>query len=120
MVCIFGNINSVIDIAGAEVDGIQRLGADALGPLQIFVMADIVRNVLMPRQIQVRPALGYRPNGILPVPAGNKVAAGKPDCRDWSLSERVYIIAAKALVIRGGMFGIIHRPIDHRSDGLKE
>ena len=120
VVGVLGNINGVIDIAGAEVDGIHRLESALFRPLQVFIVTDFVGDILEPGKIQMGFALVLRTNGIFPVPAGNEVAARQTYGRDSSGFQRLDPVAAEALLVGCGMLGVEHIAVDHRTDGLKE
>ena len=63
-------------------------------------MAYVVRNVLEPGHIQMGLPLILRADGILPLPAGHKIAAGQADRRQAGFLQRFVKILPESLLIR--------------------
>ena len=120
VVRVFDQVHCVLRAAGSHVNRVKGLGADLFGPLQIFVMSYLVGNVLIPGGIQVNFSFGLRADGILPLPCRNEVSAGKTDCRKTGLFECVNEVGAETLLVRSRVLRVVHRAVDHRSDGLKK
>ncbi len=57
-------------------------------------------------------------DGILPLPCGYEVTAGKTHCGKACFLKAVDEVASEALLIRRGMLGIEHGTVDHGSDRL--
>ena len=119
-VCIFHNVDRIVQITGTKVDRIHRFRSNTLRPLQIFIMSHIVRDELMPSQIQILFSCLFRTNGIFPSPAGNKVAARKPDSRNACSLQTFDHVTPKAFIIGCRMFRVIHCAVHHGTDRLQE
>ena len=68
VICIFNAVHCILQSSGSKVYCINWRGANLFGPLKVFVMANIIRDILMPGRIQVSLAAVTRTNRILPLP----------------------------------------------------
>ena len=118
MVGVFDTINRVVDIAGTEVDGVQRFRAGQLSPLQVLVVTDSVGDVLTPCKVKVCFSLLKRSDGILPIPAGYEVAARKTDSRNTALLNSIDKVMPQTFAVSGRVFRIVHTAVYHVTDGL--
>ena len=114
------DIGGIVQGAGPEVHGIQGFRADAFGPLQIFIVSHIIGDKLVPGQVQVRFPLLTGTNGILPVPSGDKIAAGQPDRRQAGTAQAVHEVLPQTQIIRGGMLWVVHAAVDHGTDRFQK
>ena len=120
MVCVFRDVDGVLQRARAQVDRVHGLRRNLFRPLQVFVVSHVIWNILKPGQIQVRLALLHGADGILPLPAGHKVAAGQAKSRQPGFPQCVHEIAAEALCVCRGMLGVVHAAVDDGADRLHE
>ena len=120
MVGVLGDVDGVQQGAGAQVDGVHGLGANLFRPLQVLVVAHVVGDVLVPGQIQVGLALLLGADGVLPLPAGDKVAPGQPQGGQARFPQGGDEVLAEALAVRSGVLGVVHAAVDHGADGLQK
>ena len=83
-------------------------------------MAHIIGNVLVPCQIQMGFSVFPGTYGVLPLPAGDKIAPRQPQSRKSRLLQSLDEILTEPLGIRGGMFGAVHAAIHNGADGLQK
>ena len=73
-----------------------------------------------PGQIQAGGAALPGADGILPVEAGNKVAAGVAHHRHAQTPDHVHHVPAEAVFVGGGMAGLIDAAVDGAAQVLNE
>ena len=117
---IFHTVCRVLQRARSQVHGVNRFRSGLLRPLQVFVVSHVVWDVLEPRHIQVGLPLVQGPDGVLPLPAGNEVAARQAHRGQAAFFQRLIKIPAQALFIRRRMFRVKHAPVNHGADRLQE
>ena len=110
MVGVFDDVARLLGAAGAQVDRVHRRSAGLFAPVAELVQADLVR--LGGKPCQIQPLWAVRPDGILPVEAGDEVAAGIADDGDIQPADEVEHVAAKALLVGGRMAGLIDAFVD--------
>ena len=113
-------VRRVLQRPRAQVHGVNRLRPGFLRPLQVFVMSHIVGNVLAPCHIQMRFAFRHRTDGILPLPAGNEIAAGQAYARKTGFLQCGIKILPQSLLIRGRMLRVVHASVHHGTDRFQE
>ena len=126
MICILYNIPGVLRPPGPQVDGIHDLRICLPGPVRELMQAHLVGLGGEPGQIQ--PPGTFRSHAVLPVEAGNKVAAGIAHHRNPQIPYLFQHVPAEALPVRHGMARFINasvhrpaqmldkRPVDPRVD----
>ena len=120
MVGILHDIPGRVRAPGAEIHGIHDLGVGFFGPVAEFMKADLVGLGGEPGKIQALRPLVTRADGVLPVEAGNEVAAGITDDGNAELPDHVDDILPESVLIRGGMAGLIDAAVHRAAQVLNE
>ena len=120
MICIFNAVHCILQGTGAKVYGVNGSGSSLFCPLQVFVVANIIWNVLMPGRIQVGFAKLSGTNGILPLPGRNKITTRHADSRQPGSTQCFNKISAEALRVCCRMLWIIHSAVYNSADWLHE
>ena len=120
VVGIIYDANGILDIPGSQIDGIHGLKANQLGPLKVFVVPHVIGNILEPGQVQMGLPIFLGAYGIFPIPAGDKIAAGKTHGGKPRFLQGVDEILTEAVFLCSRVLGIIHAAVDHGADRLQK
>jgi hypothetical protein len=106
--------------AGAEVDREHRLDAGDATPVDELVGAEVVRLSRQPREVEpARPPLA-RADAVLPLVAGDEVAARVADERRPQLADEREDVATEAVGVGARMAGLVETAVDAAPDVLDE
>ena len=105
---IFHHIPGRIGATGAQVHRVHHFGARFLGPGTEFMQAHFVGFGGFPGQVQPMGTFCHRTDGIFPVEAGHKIAAGITHNGHVQGLHQIDHILAEAQLIRRGMTGLIN------------
>src|SRR5437879_4088560 len=118
MVAILEEIAGRVGAAGAEVDGEHRLDPGEPAPVEEFVGAEMVGLGRQPGEIEpARPRLD-RTDAVLPVVAGNEIAARIAHDGRRQLAHEGQYVAAKTLRVGLRMARLENAAIDAASEML--
>ena len=120
VVGVLDDVAGRVRAAGAEVHRVHDGGVRRLRPVAELMQANLVGLGGEPGQVQALRPLVPRADGILPVEAGDEVAAGIADDRNAELPDHFNDVAAEAVLIRGGMGGLIDAAVDRAAQVLDE
>ena len=120
MIAIFNEAARLVDAAHAHVDAEHRLHADLARPVDEFIGSECVGLGREPSEIQATRAPIFRADAILPVVAGEEIAAGIADDRDAELFGQVGDVLAEPLRVGGGMARLEDAGVDAPTHMLDE
>ena len=122
-----GGVVAVLDIvarrvrpARAEIDGEHRLDAGELAPVDEFVGAEGVRLGGEPGEVEAPRPLLDRPHPVLPIVAGDEIAARIAHDRGGELAHQRQHVAAKAALVGGRVAGLEDALVDAAAEMLDE
>ena len=115
---VFHDIAGILRPPGTQVDGVHELCIRLLGPVGKFMKAYRIRFRGEPGKIQPLGAVGS--HAVLPVEAGDKVAAGIADYGDAEIAHLFQHVFAKALFIRHGVTGLVNPAVHCAAQMLNE
>ena len=120
MVAVLDQVARGIAAARAEVDRQHRLDVGGAAPVDEFVGAELVGLGRHPGEIEPARPLVHRADAVLPVVAGDEVAAGIAHDGRRQLAHQRQHVAAEALGVGGGMAGLEDAAIDAAAEMLDE
>ena len=120
MVAVFDHVAGGVGAARAEIDRQHGLGVGGAAPVDEFVGAELVGLGRHPGEVEPARALGDRTDAVLPIVAGDEVAAGIAHDRGRQLAHQRQHVLAEALGIGRGMAGFEDAAIDAAAEMLDE
>ena len=105
---------------GAEVHRQHRLDPGIPAPVDEFVGAELVGLGGDPGQVEPARPLLHRADAVLPVVAGDKIAAGIAHDGRRQLADQSQHVAAETTLVRGGMAGLEDAAIDAAAEMFDE
>ena len=120
MVAVFDQMARRIGAARAEVDREHRLDAGGAAPVDELVGSEGVRLGRLPGQVQAARALLDGADAVLPVVAGDEVAARVAHDGGRELAHQLEHVAAEAARVGGGVAGLVDPAIDAAAEMLDE
>ena len=109
-----------VGAAGPEIDREHRLQIGLPAPVHELVGAEGVRLDRQPGEVELLRPLLDRPDPVLPVVAGDEVAARIADDRRAQLAHQLQHVAAEALLRRRRMPGLVEPAVDATAEVLDE
>ena len=119
-VAVFDEVARLGDAARAEIDGEHALRSGAARPFLKFVYADLVGLYRAPCEIEPPRAQLTRAGPVLPVVAGDEVAARIAHDVDAELLYHAEHVAAKAHIVRGRVSRLVDAAVDGPAEVLDE
>ena len=118
MVGVFDDVAGGVLVARAEVDGIHDLRADLAGPLRELVQAHFVGLRGEPGKVQPPRPLFPGADAVLPVEAGDEIAAGIAYDRYAQALHKLDHIPAETKAVRQRMLRLINAAVDRAAKML--
>ena len=120
MVAILDEVACGIAAARAEIDGEHGLDLRGAAPIHELIGAERVGLGREPGEVQPGRTLIGRAHPVLPIVAGNEIAAGiAHDGRPELLDERQHV-APETLLVGGRMAGLVDAAVDATTKMLDE
>lgn len=120
MVAVFDEIACCVAVACAEIDGEHGLDLRRPAPVHELLGAEVVRLGGEPGEIEPGgPVLG-RAHPVLPIVAGDEVAARITHDRRAELLDEFEHVIAEAALVGSGMAGFVDAAIDAAAQMLDE
>ena len=120
MVGVFHNVPGVFRAPGAQIDGVHHLAAGCGAPVGKFVEAHLVGLGGEPGQIQPLGPLLPGTHTVLPVEAGDEIAAGVAHQGHPQLFDHFDHVLAEALLIRLRVARLIDAAVNRPAQMLNE
>ena len=120
VVGVLEQVERLGDAAGAEVDGQHRLDTGPTGPLDELVDTDLVGLGAAPGEVAPHRAAITRPDAVLPAVVGDEVAARIAHHRDAELLRQGDDVAAEAVLVGGGVAGLVDPGVHATAEVLDE
>jgi hypothetical protein len=120
MVAVFHEIARGVAAPGAEVDGHHRLDIGSPAPVHELIGAETVGLGAEPCQVEPRRPLLGRSDAVLPIVAGDEIAAGIAHDGGTKLLHQRQHVLPKTFCIGGRMPGLVDAAIDASAEMFDE
>ena len=120
MVAVFDQVARRIAAARAEIDREHRLDVGGAAPVDELVGAERVRLGRHPGKVEPARAILHRPDAVLPVVAGDEIAARIAHDGGRELAHHREHVLAEALLVGLRMAGLEDAAIDAAAEMLDE
>ena len=117
---VFQLLQGGLEASGAHVHGEHDLGAGALAPSVEVVDAYLVGFGAVPGQVAADGAVLAGAGAVLPVVVRHEVAAGVAHAGHAELPDQVEHVGAEALIVGGGVVGVVDAAVDAAAEVLDE
>ena len=120
MVAVFEEVAGGVAGAGAEIDGEHRLDVRGPAPVDELVRPERVGLGREPGEVEPRRPFGDRADAVLPVVAGDEVAARVADDGGAELPDEIEHVAPEPALVRGRVAGLVDALVDAAPEMLDE